>query len=844
MISIGNRIVQSLLLVLIAATSVWMSRFIWIHAGLPGTRSGSFIWYSGIPIVFFVFALFRAMIRSRKSRHHVIWIGDFWYVLFFLTHLGVLISWRYLSGWQYVLSALYSLHLLVQVIITIRSLDRVNGKWHLLEFSFVSSVSVLLIQIPLLLANSSIDLWMSGFGAWVFTSILVLIIHDSVTGLSEITGHPDRHDSTRIALVFLTVATPFSSSGMLTKHHVIAMICGLVGLIGIRINRSSTSVCLAISMLIIVAPLLSLEFAGVAVWATIVGVYLVLRARDPNPFLKVTGFLVILIASIALAILVHDGKILEGDLVWHSSYYFGLIGTLLDAQHGILLTNPVSLMAIAGFGLAVFLFPGRLWQVWIGPWVSLAPILYRSIVSRGSPPMALESLPILVILWPFIVLLVNRNARPLAAGYWSSSVMAQSGLAVYFFSMLAGKEGFRADLSSLLVDWASVSDIDLSFYIPHFSTLSQTGSLSGLLWTITVLVMVVLFIFELTVLKRRLGGHWNQLVSLAFLTLGMLGVAAAVSYSGSWIRLDGMPKVLSAGTEKQISLEISESRPVYSIRVHSFTSNSASMNQGAEVVNVTVDDGTDMPLEYPVRMGIDTAELAYDRSDVLKMIRHKRPWIARTWMQIMGYPVDVHSYRTDISLQPPRPIRSISMSLSPRLESTDVKFTLDALGLQVEGPTVNWGKPVYCSQIGNVSLDRKQTHADYDLDHMPPVTRMRLVSNVANAAGIPTGVSIGQLIIRGVGDEQEVLEIRAGIETAEWAYNRKDLLGRVQHAAPPTILSKRELDMDRNQFLSSMYLADYHFTRPLIPYTVSIRYVLSEQMAPGAKLQIFSVMFM
>ena len=133
---------------------------------------------------------------------------------------------------------------------------------------------------------------------------------------------------------------------------------------------------------------------------------------------------------------------------------------------------------------------------------------------------------------------------------------------------------------------------------------------------------------------------------------------------------------------------------------------------------------------------------------------------------------------------------------------------------------------------------------DYDLDQMPPVTRMRLVSNVANAAGIPTGVSIGQMIIRAIGGRQEVVEIRAGIDTAEWAYNRKDLLGRVQHAAPPAILSRRELDMDRNPFLSSMYLADYQFDRPLIPFSVTIRYVLSEQVAPGAKLQVFSVMFM
>ncbi len=844
MISIGNRIVQGLLLSLIAMSSVWISRFIWMHAGLPDTRSGSFIWYAGIPIVFFVFAVFRTLNRLKKSQTYAVWIGDIWYVLLFLAHLVALISWRYISGWQYLLSALYSMHLLVQIMITVRSLDHFKGLHLLLGFSFMTAASVLLIQFPLMLANSSLHHWISGLATWALITAMVLIIRYTVLGLSERDEHPDDRDADRIALAFLTVVAPFTSSGTLTKHHVIAAICGLIGLIGIRVNRSSIPVRLALSALIIAAPMLSLEFSGTAVWAMIVGVYLTLKAREPNPFLTITGYLVILIASITLAVLVHDGKLLEGDLVWNSSYYFGLIGTLLDVQSGILLSNPLALMALAGFTGAIFVIPGRLWHVWIGPWLCLAPILYRSIISRGSPPTPLESLPVLVMIWPFIVFLVHRNTRPIAAGYRVCAGLAQSALAICFFSMLAGKEGFRADLSSLLADWATVSDVDLSFYLPHFSALSQTGSVSGFLWTIAMIGMVMLFIIERRIWKRRTSEHWNQFASLVFLTIGMLAIAAAVSHGGSWVRLDGMPRVISAGTEKQIKLEIPDTRPVYSLRIHSFTSNSASMIQGAEVVNITVDDGTDMLLEQPVRMGIDTAELAYDRPDVLKMIRHQRPRIARTWIQLMGNPVDVHSYRTDLILQPPRPIRSISLSLSPRLESIDVKFTLDALGLQVQGPTVNWGKPIYCSQIRNVNLDSKSPHMDYDLDQMPPVTRMRLVSNVANAAGIPTGVSIGQMIIRAIGGRQEVVEIRAGIDTAEWAYNRKDLLGRVQHAAPPAILSRRELDMDRNPFLSSMYLADYQFDRPLIPFSVTIRYVLSEQVAPGAKLQVFSVMFM
>src|SRR5687768_1278867 len=64
-----------------------------------------------------------------------------------------------------------------------------------------------------------------------------------------------------------------------------------------------------------------------------------------------------------------------------------------------------------------------------------------------------------------------------------------------------------------------------------------------------------------------------------------------------------------------------------------------------------------------------------------------------------------------------------------------------------------------------------------------PVDSAPPVSFLANSLGDGDGAVVG-LVRLWSGDRVDSLPIRAGVHTAEWAYDRPDIRGRVRHARP------------------------------------------------------------
>ncbi|MBI5650661.1 MAG: YfhO family protein [Chloroflexi bacterium] len=65
-----------------------------------------------------------------------------------------------------------------------------------------------------------------------------------------------------------------------------------------------------------------------------------------------------------------------------------------------------------------------------------------------------------------------------------------------------------------------------------------------------------------------------------------------------------------------------------------------------------------------------------------------------------------------------------------------------------------------------------------------PVTQIKIASSLAQSVDFPTGTEVARLQIA-CADEMLTIPIRAGIDTAEWAYSRTDVLKVVKHARPP-----------------------------------------------------------
>ena len=103
------------------------------------------------------------------------------------------------------------------------------------------------------------------------------------------------------------------------------------------------------------------------------------------------------------------------------------------------------------------------------------------------------------------------------------------------------------------------------------------------------------------------------------------------------------------------------------IEVDSALAQSANLTNGFVVANIklTTDDGHEIVL--PLRAGIDTAEWAYDRSDVRRAVKHSEPPIATTFPARSAFPVESHpghTFRADLPIAS-APVRVTRIEIAP-----------------------------------------------------------------------------------------------------------------------------------------------------------------------------------
>jgi hypothetical protein len=85
--------------------------------------------------------------------------------------------------------------------------------------------------------------------------------------------------------------------------------------------------------------------------------------------------------------------------------------------------------------------------------------------------------------------------------------------------------------------------------------------------------------------------------------------------------------------------------PITQIKIASSLAQSVDFPTGAEVARIQVACADGM-MTLPLRAGLDTAEWAYPRTDVLKVIQHARPPIATTFPARTAFPTEAHDGHT------------------------------------------------------------------------------------------------------------------------------------------------------------------------------------------------------
>ncbi len=99
-----------------------------------------------------------------------------------------------------------------------------------------------------------------------------------------------------------------------------------------------------------------------------------------------------------------------------------------------------------------------------------------------------------------------------------------------------------------------------------------------------------------------------------------------------------------------------------------------------------------------------------------------------------------------------------------------------------------------------------------------PITELNLVSHTGLSQDIPQGTEIASMRIVEADGEILLFPIRAGIETAEWAYERADVQLTIQHERA------RVVGKHIGNTQANYYFASFKFTDPIDPVTARIRY--------------------
>lgn len=78
------------------------------------------------------------------------------------------------------------------------------------------------------------------------------------------------------------------------------------------------------------------------------------------------------------------------------------------------------------------------------------------------------------------------------------------------------------------------------------------------------------------------------------------------------------------------------------IEIESWLAQSVHLPTGAVVAQVILETEAGRRFTLPLRAGMDTAEWAYERSDVLRMVKHARPEIASSFPARSAFPIETH----------------------------------------------------------------------------------------------------------------------------------------------------------------------------------------------------------
>lgn len=152
--------------------------------------------------------------------------------------------------------------------------------------------------------------------------------------------------------------------------------------------------------------------------------------------------------------------------------------------------------------------------------------------------------------------------------------------------------------------------------------------------------------------------HWAIVYNLQSPLLDLLNLRY-VALRGDDARLRNV--TIATGLNLETSVEATTVRPkgllASGLQVHSYLGHSAGLEDGRVAARLMVVDSSGRRWGFDLRVGMETAEWAYDRPDVIQRVRHSKARVSMTW----NLPSPVHTYVADIAFPEPIDIAQLTL---------------------------------------------------------------------------------------------------------------------------------------------------------------------------------------
>ena len=435
------------------------------------------------------------------------------------------------------------------------------------------------------------------------------------------------------------------------------------------------------------------------------------------------------------------------------------------------------------------------------PWLPAFALLLPSLSTQQRRSAAALGLPLIFTLIsclllrpPFHAWSAVPSASALAAlGLWRWSGNKQGNPILTFGLLALGSLGSGCVIGfGAFRERGGANWLDLAAAI--YSLIHRGATLTGITevgWRSAAALALYLALLSLCgwLCLRLHTPPTQSYAALLIVAAAIAGVAATVS--PAWNRRLPVMVIANARLTEHTpewTALLAPPQPIRGIELISRAAHATSVPQGTLIARLTLRFTDGSRSELPIRAGIETAEYAFGRPDVQAGLLHQLTDVERVRLvePIESKPFAGLTYRSLISLPGHRKLASLSARLDTRAVSGHgVELELDGVRCWSAMPThLLPASPGRLRIAEHLELTARRPTVDV----RPPFSlgegQLRVSSRLANSANWPHGAQIGQIRMIDPTDSPSI-RYWAGVDTAEWAVLRSDLLSRLAHMHPP-----------------------------------------------------------